>query len=126
MSQAAYGIGKVLENVEHKHETILLRWPEGRPKRADVNSALAAPSVADNVGLALDTLGLAEPREAIEREAIAAANVENVSEPSWRGQSAKLFEDEPLSRSPPPMVVVELAVPLGIFLMHRDRPFCRR
>jgi hypothetical protein len=71
-----------------------------------------------------DSLDVAELGQTIEKHATAAAYVEDVRPPTRRFPFPERLEDHLFSRTPPPMTVVEVAIPPSVFRIHEPLAGC--
>jgi hypothetical protein len=112
----------VLEDIKHQNEGILFPRLEVLVERALVDEPSVRISRTDQFSRRFDAFYFSELRQAVEKQAIPAPDVQNLFPAVWRLKSAKCFNNQFGTRSPPPVFLVKLSIGLAVLYVHKGVP----
>src|SRR5688572_25478058 len=116
--QGCQRIGQVLQHVKHHDQREPALWLKTLVERPDVNVVPPRASGRDKRLVRLDAADLAVSRKSVEKQPVAATDVQDRLSSRTQLQSGQLAQYEPLAGPPPPMALVELAVLGGVIGLH--------
>src|ERR1700691_1277162 len=108
----------MLENVEHEDELKSVPRLILTVERPNEDALAATRQVAPNPFAGLAALDIPDLRQPREKQSVAAAHVEYAAPAAGRLQAADRVHDHVLSRAPPPMPFVQVAIPAAVLRIH--------
>src|SRR5882724_3180100 len=117
--QRGHRVRQVFEYVEHDDEPEPARRGEAGIEGTDVNPRPMAALGRYQALVRLDAPYLPDPGQLIEKQAVAASDIEDAAPPPWRPPSFDFPHQHRFAGTPPPMSLVE--VPIGGRILRIQR-----
>jgi hypothetical protein len=106
--ECSWGIGEMFKDIEHRNKVEPFVGTEGLVEPPDVNALSPVAVVIDGVDVRLNPEDIAEAREVVEHEPVAATDVQNGTSGSTAGMFVEHAVDDGQAGPPPPVVLVEM------------------
>src|SRR5262245_7436102 len=109
----------MLQHVEHQDQRIPTGGLKARIERSDVYVVTPRSVLGDQARVTFDALERGtESLQLPEKQTVTASNVENGIPSHSRTEPFENANEQSLARSPPPMVMVQVAVTLRVLRIH--------